>query len=140
MSYLYVLIQGVLIVVIGMTSRFTTNPFIFAGLTGGLVLMAWSLRTMRLDNLNVFPDLKEKSRLVTWGPYRWIRHPMYSAVLLVTLMLVLTNLTLLRFGYWVILFVDLWLKFRYEESLLLKRYPEYAEYQRTTARLIPRVF
>lgn len=140
MSYLFVIVQGVLIVVIGITSKPTSNPLVIGGFAIGLALMVWSLKTMRLSNLNIMPDLREKSVLVTSGPYRWIRHPMYSAVLLMTLMLVLTDLTGVRCLYWIVLLLDLGLKFRYEESLLLKKHPEYAIYRKRTKMLIPFVF
>jgi protein-S-isoprenylcysteine O-methyltransferase Ste14 len=39
------------------------------------------------------PDLKANSILVTSGPYKFIRHPMYAAVLLITLAVVLNHLT-----------------------------------------------
>jgi len=140
MSYIYVIVQGVLIVVIGITSKPISNPLIIGGFALGLALMVWSLKTMRLSNLNIMPDLRENSALVTSGPYRWIRHPMYSAVLLMTLMLVLTDLTAVRCLYWIVLLLDLGLKFRYEESLLLKKHPEYAIYRKRTKMLIPFVF
>jgi protein-S-isoprenylcysteine O-methyltransferase Ste14 len=140
MSYIYVIVQSVLIVVIGITSKPISNPLVIGGFALGLALMVWSLKTMRLSNLNIMPDLREKSVLVTSGPYRWIRHPMYSAVLLMTLMMVLTDLTVVRCLYWIVLLLDLGFKFRYEESLLLKKHPEYAMYRKRTKMLIPFVF
>lgn len=47
----------------------------------GVVLGTWAVMTMTVKNLAVLPEVKAGSRLVTHGPYRWIRHPMYAAVL-----------------------------------------------------------
>jgi protein-S-isoprenylcysteine O-methyltransferase Ste14 len=95
---------------------------------------------MRLSNLNVMPDLKANSTLVTSGPYRLIRHPMYAAGLLITLSLVLNHPTLWRAGYWLVLAIDLHLKLRYEEKLLQEKYPQYSDYKQKTKRLIPFIY
>lgn len=47
----------------------------------GVVLGTWAVMTMTVKNLAVLPEVKKGSRLVTHGPYRWIRHPMYAAIL-----------------------------------------------------------
>lgn len=141
MSYLYVIIQTLMIVVIGVTGPIVHGPrYFLGGAVVGVLLMIWAIGTMRLSNLNVMPDLKANSILVTSGPYRLIRHPMYAAVLLVTLALVLNHLTLLRVGYWLVLVIDLHLKFMYEEKLLLEKYPQYSDYKQRTKRLIPFIY
>lgn len=130
-----------MIVVIGVTGPIVPgNPVFLVGAVAGVLLVIWSLWTMRLSNLNVMPDLKANSILVTSGPYRLIRHPMYAAVLLITLALVLNHLTLLRVGYWLVLVIDLHLKFMYEEKLLLEKYPQYSDYKQRTKRLIPFIY
>jgi protein-S-isoprenylcysteine O-methyltransferase Ste14 len=141
MSYLYVVIQVLMIVVIGVTGPIIpSNPVFLGGAILGVLLMIWAIGTMRLSNLNVMPDLKDSNVLVTSGPYRLIRHPMYTGGLLITLALVLNHLTLLRVGYWVILVIDLHFKLMYEEKRLLEKYPQYSDYQQKTRRLIPFVY
>lgn len=141
MSYVYVAIQVLFIILIGATGPIIPNNIaILTGLAIGVFTMFWALWTMRLSNLNMMPDLKHKSILVTSGPYRVIRHPMYASVLLVTLMLVANHLTLLRLGFWLVLLIDLHFKFLYEENLLLKKYSEYMDYKKKTKRLIPFVY
>ena len=141
MSYIYVIIQVVFIILIGITGPIIPNNImILIGETVGVMLMIWAIWTMKLNNLNISPDLKNNSILVLSGPYKLIRHPMYASVLLVTLMLVINHLTLWRVGFWLVLFIDLHFKFSYEEKLLLTKYSEYLDYKSNTKRLIPFIY
>ncbi|MGD9613233.1 MAG: isoprenylcysteine carboxylmethyltransferase family protein [Kiritimatiellia bacterium] len=56
---------------------------------GGLGL--WALAAMPIRQLRVVPETHPAGRLVRSGPYRMIRHPMYSAVLLVAAGLLATH-------------------------------------------------
>ena len=141
MSYIYIIIQVVFIILIGITGPILPdNLFILSGVIIGVLTMIWAVWTMRLSNLNMIPDLKHNSRFVMSGPYKLIRHPMYASVLLVTLMLVINHLTLWRIGFWLVLFIDLYFKFSYEEKLLLTKFPEYSEYKSNTKRLVPFIY
>jgi protein-S-isoprenylcysteine O-methyltransferase Ste14 len=141
MSYIYVIIQIVFIILIGITGPIIPNNIIILiGEVAGVLLMVWAIWTMRLGNLNISPDLKKNSILVLSGPYKLLRHPMYTAVLLVTLMLVINDMTLWRIGFWLVLIIDLYFKFLYEEKLLLAKFPQYSDYMSKTKRLIPFIY
>jgi protein-S-isoprenylcysteine O-methyltransferase Ste14 len=87
-----------------------------------------------------FGILPEARGLVTSGPYRYVRHPLYSAEALVflgMLLPVLTPLSLALFGTFLGLQA---LRTRYEEEILVAVFPEYGAYRRTTWRFIPGVF
>jgi len=141
MSYIYIIIQVVSIILIGINGPILPdNLFFISGIVIGILIMIWAVWTMRLSNLNMIPDLKHTSRLVTSGPYKFIRHPMYASVLFVTLLLVLNHLTLWRIGFWLVLFIDLHFKFSYEEKLLMTKFPEYPNYKSKTKRLIPFIY
>jgi protein-S-isoprenylcysteine O-methyltransferase Ste14 len=81
-------------------------------------------------------------RLIENGPYRWVRHPAYSGLLLSLLGLGLTS------GNWVSLAVALALppaailyRIRVEERMLLRYFgPAYADYMRRTKRLAPGIY
>lgn len=108
----------------------------FVGLAG-LAVGGWAFLSMGLKNIHVFPEVDHDCRLTTTGPYRYVRHPMYLALLLICLVLLLNETTWLRFVVWLMLLGDLHLKMVREERFLRERFTDYAAYQAQTARLIP---
>ena len=106
----------------------------------GLGIVAWAVFTMKPNRVNPLPDVRREAKLVTGGPYRWVRHPMYTGVLLAMLALVVDTLTIARGGVWLILLVNLLVKLNYEETLLTQRFPEYAAYRQRTRKLLPFVY
>ena len=105
-----------------------------------VALGVWALLTVRLQNVQVLPDPQPGAQLVRHGPYRWIRHPMYAALLLGTLALVLAQPSPWRWLLWLILLANLLIKLRYEEGLLAQHFAGYAAYQAESKRLIPYVY
>ena len=137
-SYAYVGVQFVCLALIIMTGPWlATSPEFFVLEMLGIFFGFWALLTMKLRNLSALPEIKPSSPLQTSGPYQWIRHPMYSSLLLVMLVLVLEEFTYLRAAVWLVLYLDLVLKLQYEEQLLVNRFPEYRGYQSKTSKLIP---
>ncbi|MCE7988870.1 MAG: isoprenylcysteine carboxylmethyltransferase family protein [Caldilinea sp. CFX5] len=140
-SYLLVLLQFAAILAILLTGPLWARaPWLLAVELAGLALVLWALLAMQLANLHVLPDVRSNAQLVQRGPYRWIRHPMYSAILLATLALVIDAFTWLRLGFWFVLLIDLLIKLHYEERLLAAHYTDYGYYQQQTKRLLPFVY
>lgn len=46
------------------------------------MLALWALAANRPGNFNIRPTPRHGGVLITSGPYRWIRHPVYTSVLL----------------------------------------------------------
>ncbi len=106
----------------------------------GILLMAWAVFTMKVTKVNVFPEVRTGSRLVTDGPYRWIRHPMYTALLMITLALVCESFSYWRGFWWMLLSADLAAKLCYEETCLQEVFDDYEAYRLRTWRLVPWIF
>lgn len=120
--------------------RFAT-PFSFLCFAGGLLLGLSALLAMRGNRWNIQPDVASGTLLVTRGPYAFIRHPMYAAVLLVALGLLAENVTATRLLVFGLLLGDLLIKSRYEEYLLARAFPtDYPQYRGRTQALIPYVY
>lgn len=77
--------------------------------------------------------------LVTRGPYRWIRHPIYTAVIMGVAGIALRSRTPAVLGVAAALGGFLWFKARWEEQHLSEAFPGYAEYTSHTGGFVPRV-
>jgi protein-S-isoprenylcysteine O-methyltransferase Ste14 len=104
----------------------------------GLLLGSWAILSMRFARLNVFPE--PGKLLITRGPYRFIRHPMYTAVLLVCLGWLSQDFRLISLLIYGLLTSVLIVKVQYEEGLLRDRFPEYAAYSLKTYKLLPWIY
>lgn len=56
-------------------------PGAWAMAASGVLLGLWALSCNRPGNFNIHPSPRAGGRLVRQGPYRWIRHPMYTAMI-----------------------------------------------------------
>jgi protein-S-isoprenylcysteine O-methyltransferase Ste14 len=140
-SYTLVAIQFGALLALALTGPILARqPLWLAAELAALALATWAILTVRLHKVSIIPDVRPDSELVRHGPYRWIRHPMYAAILLGALALVLDTPALLRWLIYAVLAVDLLVKLTYEERLLLAAFPHYAEYQAATKRLLPFVY
>ncbi|MEB0114103.1 isoprenylcysteine carboxylmethyltransferase family protein [Variovorax sp. RTB1] len=106
-------------------------------------LGAWSLAANRIGNFNIRPIPRQGGLLICSGPYRWIRHPMYSAVMLVGLGCALAargNAFILALALEFALFGVLLAKAVVEEHWMQLSHPAYAAYKSRTKRFLPGVF
>lgn len=110
---------------------------------GGMALVALgvTLATVAFLNLRasfrVSPEPRTDAVLVTRGIYRFLRHPMYTSVVLVTAGLFLTKPTAnmgISAAAIVIFFL---IKARYEEKKLRERYAGYGEYAARSFGVLP---
>lgn len=106
----------------------------------GLALGVWAILVMRIGHFKIIPEVAEHATLMQRGPYRFIRHPMYSSLLIATAALALDDPSWIRGAIWIALLITLVIKLSYEESLLLQHFPDYAAYRQRTRRLIPFVW
>lgn len=123
-----------------------SGPWLPQGIAGWVVMGAgatlgfWAIAAMSRGRLRVFPEVAPGARLIVSGPYRWIRHPMYSAGMLCMFGLVFDFASPLRLLGFVLLAVVLIAKLRLEEKYLHAAFPDYASYARRTWRLVPHVY
>ena len=107
-------------------------------LAAGLWLFWYSHRTIG-DYWSIKIEIKEEHRLVTWGPYRYVRHPLYTTFFLGYLG------TVLALQSWILAagvpaFVASYLIFaREEENIMERGFGEtYRAYRRRTGMFLPK--
>lgn len=99
----------------------------------GTLLALWSALTLGRS----FSLLPQARTLVTSGPYRFVRHPMYAGGLLIALGEVWLRLSPLVVGLNLVFLAAQLVRLRYEEDLLARTFPEYTAYRKRTSALIP---
>jgi protein-S-isoprenylcysteine O-methyltransferase Ste14 len=137
-SVVLVLLQfAALIAVVLPWSAAAFDRWGFVPLTLAAAVGAWTLLHNRPGNFSVLPEPRSGARLVVTGPYAYVRHPMYLAVLLFGLGFLVGWHGWPHLAAFVLLGAVLHVKSRREETLLAQRFPEYADYARRTRRLVP---
>jgi protein-S-isoprenylcysteine O-methyltransferase Ste14 len=102
----------------------------------GLLIALWSRWTLA-GNWSSNVQFKEGHQLMRTGPYRFVRHPIYTGILL---MCAAPPIQFGRLHHWlgfVLIAAGLWLKLRQEEALMLRHFPDYAAYRKETKALVP---
>ncbi|RMH15142.1 MAG: isoprenylcysteine carboxylmethyltransferase family protein [Acidobacteria bacterium] len=110
-----------------------------AAAIGVLPLFVWIFRTL---GANVTPTAltRQRHRLITTGPYRWVRHPLYAAGTLFFLALALATASWLPALYAAGGFGATALRRRREEAALEARFGDaYRRYRATTGAYLPRL-
>ncbi|HEY4270813.1 MAG TPA: isoprenylcysteine carboxylmethyltransferase family protein [Candidatus Udaeobacter sp.] len=103
----------------------------------GLLFALWA-RLILGRNWSGMVTLKEGHELVEYGPYRFVRHPIYTGMLVMFFATALVQRHLAGFVGVLLMFASFWIKLGLEENLMLQQFPErYAAYRQRTKRIIP---
>ena len=117
-------------------SLFAARPGLAAVQVLALILVIWARLTFGVRSLH-FAANPTAGGLVTSGPYRFVRHPIYAAILFFVWAGVASQPTLLGAGLGILVSAATAVRMVAEERLVTARYPEYAAYAARTKRVIP---
>jgi len=82
--------------------------------------------------------LKEDHELIVRGPYRPVRHPIYTGLLAMVIATVIQQGHIGGMIGLILIFVSLWIKSSYEEEVMRKQFPDqYVAYRERVKRIIP---
>lgn len=123
----------------GYAGNFWLSLTAFVLTLSGIVICSAALLQLG-KNLTPVPTPRKSGHLVDRGVYKYIRHPIYSGLILTVAGIALYNLSYPRLLVTAIIYFFFVYKSRYEESLLIEKYPEYTVYMKKTGRLFPKLF
>ena len=135
----YVAMAGGLLALLATRSVFSAFPVVIVMQSLAVALMVWARITFGRRSFHLAAN-PTAGGLVTSGPYRFIRHPIYAAVCLFVLAAAGSH------GSWrntllgCLVVGGALLRIFAEETLLRVRYPEYRAYAANTWRLLPFIF
>ena len=104
----------------------------------GFGLLQWSQNTLG-ESWSDSPRLMEGHQMVTSGPYQRIRHPIYTAFLLILGSTFLISASWFIGGCWILMMaLDINVRIEREEDLMISRYgDQYRDYMARTGRFFP---
>jgi len=103
----------------------------------GLFVTLWARWTLA-GNWSTDVTFKQGHELIKTGPYRFVRHPIYTGLLLMGLG---TAISAGQLRYWLgllMVVIGFWIKLKQEERLMLRHFPDqYPAYQKQVKALVP---
>ena len=102
----------------------------------GLALVVWAVLVFG-RGVTPSPMPSRRAQLQTKGPYRWIRHPMYTGVIMLMAGSALGRRSWIAAALWIVLGVLILTKMRWEEQRLVETYPGYGSYREAVPALVP---
>lgn len=118
---------------------FSKNPITIVIQVFAVLLMIWARITFKSRSFHL-TAVPTEGGLVTTGPYKYLRHPIYAAAIY------LSWACVIAFPVWQALLgaglvtIGLFIRMLLEEKEVAKVYPEYVEYSTKAKRIIPFVF
>jgi protein-S-isoprenylcysteine O-methyltransferase Ste14 len=118
---------------------FSWSPLVIAVQAIAVGLMVWARITFGLRSFHYAANPTEGG-LVTTGPYKFIRHPIYAAIVYFVLAGVAGNLSWNNVALFAVICLGVWIRIFCEERLIVTEYPEYSQYAKRTKRIVPFVY
>ena len=135
----FLLMVAAIVGLAGTGSLLSPSPAIIAIQCGAVVLMIWARVAFGRRSFHAAAN-PTAGGIVTTGPYRYIRHPIYSAALWFGWAGVIAHHSLEALGFGLLLFAGALGRMLCEERLVAQMYPAYRDYARETKRMLPYIF
>jgi len=137
--------SGYLFMIIGVISLLNTKTLFSVYFPSVLlqifafILMLWARKTFGVRSFHLVANPTE-GELVTTGPYKLIRHPIYTALCLFVFAPVFVFVSIKTLIFVLLVFIGAIIRIFCEEHFLLQIYPEYKSYSKKTKRMLPFIF
>ena len=133
---------GMVLAILGLLARnsiFGRDPVSILLQIIAVLLMLWARLTLGFRSFHLSAN-PTSGGLLTNGPYRFLRHPIYAAVLLFIFSAIASNFSIENAALGLLGAAGALARISMEETLLRREFTEYAAYARRTKRLIPFIF
>ena len=127
------LLAGLYLLVSG--NLFSINIFLVVQLLAAAV-MPWARRSFQPGQFNIHAEPQEGS-MISSGPYKFIRHPMYASALVIIWSGILGHFSPVNLIIAVIVTIVVSIRITIEEQYLRAHFPTYLDYSRKTKLVIP---
>jgi protein-S-isoprenylcysteine O-methyltransferase Ste14 len=104
----------------------------------GFVILTLALLQLN-KNLSPFPTPKDSAVLIQNGLYAWVRHPIYTGIIILFFGYGIYQDSLFKLLIAFCLWILFYFKTQYEELQLQRKFPEYAVYKKITGRFLPTI-
>lgn len=118
---------------------FASSPYLIAVQVAAVLLMIWARLMFGIRSFHAAASTS-KGGLVTRGPYRYWRHPIYASIIYFAWAGQIEKPAAIPLALAGVVTLGLFARMLIEERFLREAYPEYAEYAKHARRLIPFVF
>lgn len=116
-------------------------PDFISGILIAICISIFIISLLQLNkNLSPFPSPKINSQLVKNGIYKYIRHPIYTALFFGMLVWSLYQQSFYQLLISILILILFYFKSKYEEKLLCKKFEEYKHYMKNSGRFLPKLF
>lgn len=129
-ALLYLLLSGNLL---------SASPLIIVAQILAIGLSVWARRSFPPGQFNITAEPKPGT-LLSAGPYRWLRHPMYAAALLLLWASILGHRAIIPILVGLLVTGVMLVRIAVEEQFLRNHFPDYAVYAHKTKRIVPFIF
>ena len=137
-----VTIQFTCLAVMAIVTDWLTLPwwvFLLLAISGFLAF--WAMAVMKFGNFNIVPNPVVDGTMVSHGPYKLIRHPMYTSLLILGVGMFLKLISWQSIILLIIIIIALHITCKVEEKEMLKKFgDEYKAYISKTKMFIPYLY
>ncbi|SDS44960.1 Protein-S-isoprenylcysteine O-methyltransferase Ste14 [Gillisia sp. Hel1_33_143] len=144
-DWMYVLLQFILfgvylieidLITISMPEWFKLGVLTFSVL--GIIIIVLSFYQLG-SNLSPFPSPVKNADLITTGIFKYLRHPIYTGILLILFSVAIYNTSEYKLIISILLLILFQFKSKYEESRLIANFENYKDYMKDTGKFIPKL-
>jgi len=131
LSIAYIIVTGPVI---------TENLIVLSFEVLAIFLIVWTLWTIQFEKFSLHNPKLKKNRLIPKGPFAYVRHPVYTAFLILAVCWIINYISLSRILVFVILVVSIILTVAHYENILSRNLNDFSLYKQKTYKLFPFIY